>query len=328
MDSTELTEISNCADMSYQFQDISDSEMNDNKLIIKTSTKKGVTSKITKKKSSKKNTNNKNKQKFIIEDDDENIENNSNNFNIIEVLYNTIKNDSNHKLIFEIFLKNPYKKLKKREIEKRFGLKVALRNIDMTKIKNMDDIIEQAEYLPGDLQRDLRIFYDKYSKYGLIKEGTTDPNYYWAHNISEIEYEHIAKIKIPDRNIFKTNNERQEFIKKYDSRCQICLDPEKLAIDHWRPYKNYKIDNIGIAVLLCENCNNIHGDRDGSVFLKKYPSNINIINRWIEIEKNIRSNGFNPNKEDIITQNENIEHCYECLKNNGANFEKILEMKL
>jgi hypothetical protein len=229
-----------------------------------------------------------------------------------------------------------------------------------------------ATYLPGDLQRQVRTFYDKFNKYGLqrieldkkVKEKSiplskeqlqlllaakglstvgkkqelvqrlkADGNQAKAENeendqnveddeedeekqenvtyiwrpISEDEYNWInGQPKVP-RNIFATEADRDAFLNKYDKKCEICGDTNRLAVDHWRAHSVYGIDTSDIAVLLCETCNNIHHNVDASKIMIKKQSDLKCVKNWINIEKRVREKGFMPNPADQLAQNQHIQ---------------------
>ncbi len=79
-----------------------------------------------------------------------------------------------------------------------------------------------------------------------------------------------------------------------------------MAVDHWRAHSIYNIDDVKIAVLLCEDCNNIHSNRDASRIMTKHKNDISVIQNWIKKEREIRDNGFEPNSEDKKAQDDNI----------------------
>lgn len=233
-------------------------------------------------------------------------------------------NTSQVGLIASLFDKNKNKKLSKRYIDKNYGLRWSFRNLTFVSIlvkkgdediycSSLDELISISDDIPGDVQRQLRIVYDKANKYGLIQEGSKKKNLSYTWNpINKCDCDNI----IPKcaRNIFKTPQESDHFINKdKKGKCECCganVKDEKtlrMAIDHWRAHSNYDIDDKLIAVLLCETCNNIHHNHDASVIAVKYKDNLKIITNWKNIELRIRKNGFPPNEEDIAMQKKNIE---------------------
>jgi hypothetical protein len=251
-------------------------------------------------------------------------------FNIISTLYNTSRAGTQDRILLNIFKKREYgTKIAKRLIEKEFGLTVALQNINVANITSIEDIVAQAENLPGDLQRQLRTFHDKYHKYGLGREGTGDSIRYFWNNMSNDEYNHIKGIVIPDRNIFKDNVTKQAFLDAHNNQCEICEGKTRLAVDHWRAYSVYGIDSEKIAVLLCETCNNIHHNYDASRIIKKHKHNIQFIKNWVKIETRIRENGFMPNATDAVDQNNAIDQVnFEFVAATGSPFQELLDMKI
>lgn len=219
-------------------------------------------------------------------------------------------------------------KIPKREIEKQFGLRCSLSQKISFPCLFLEDLISQSDYLPGDLQRILRSFYDKYSKYGLKKEGATkDIVYYWD-SISHEEYLLLTNKTIIHRNIFKTETERNKFIESKKTKCEICSGSVRLCIDHWRAFSVYNIDSTDIAVLLCEKCNNIHHNVDASKLIHHYKYNIKFIKKWITIEKSIRDKGYLPNETDAIIQNANIQFVFDYMKSEGIEYINLLKMKI
>jgi hypothetical protein len=112
------------------------------------------------------------------------------------------------------------------------------------------------------------------------------------------------------RNIFKTDLDRDAFVQSKEDKCELCeisSKEERLAVDHWRAHSVYNIDEQGIAVLLCETCNNIHHNYDASKCIVNNKDNIKYIKNWIKTEKKVREMGYLPNEEDLKTQGENIQ---------------------
>lgn len=253
------------------------------------------------------------------------------NFSILEELkINKFNNNNQNSIIFNIFYDNEYEyKISKRELETRFCLETILLNFEdnlFTETNNKKDFINKIinkTKIPGDVQLQIRIFYENNEKYGLKKIGNgKNIKYYWT-NISINDYIQKIDILYINRKIFTNIDERDEFIKNKKIKCEICGDNERLCIDHWRAFNCYKIDDKKIASLLCERCNNIHHNNDASVFIIKYIDNINIINNWINIEKRVRDAGFLPNEKDIIIQSNNAKYVYEYYKNNNIFIESL-----
>jgi hypothetical protein len=116
------------------------------------------------------------------------------------------------------------------------------------------------------------------------------------------------------RNIFKTELERDAFVQSKEDKCELCeisSKEERLAVDHWRAHSVYNIDEQGIAVLLCEKCNNIHHNYDASKCVVNNKDNIKYIKNWIKTEKKVREMGYLPNEDDLKTQYENIQKVTE-----------------
>jgi len=116
------------------------------------------------------------------------------------------------------------------------------------------------------------------------------------------------------RNIFKSDLERDAFVQSKEDKCELCeisSKEERLAVDHWRAHSVYNIDEQGIAVLLCETCNNIHHNYDASKCIVNNKNNVKYIKNWIKTEKKVREMGYLPNEEDLKTQGENIQKVIE-----------------
>ena len=222
--------------------------------------------------------------------------------------YSLIKNTrkgTQRRTLAEIFINRKVIWIPKREIEKIYGLKVALKDVDLSTINNMDDLLKQAKKIPGDLQRDIRTFYDKFCKYGLKREGVGKNLKYKWEPVNKYE----DFVKDCPRDLFKTTHDRYNFSKSKNFKCEVCGnggEGKRMAIDHWRAHSIYKIDDRKIAVYLCEKCNNIHHNYDAVKIALKYYKNIDIIEKWIEIELRIRNNGFMPNNNDKKKQIEGI----------------------
>tara|TARA_B110001469_G_scaffold49971_1_gene48621 strand:- start:1790 stop:2593 length:804 start_codon:yes stop_codon:yes gene_type:complete len=227
------------------------------------------------------------------------------------ILVKNIKPNTQKYILSIIFEKNKRQWLSKRYIEKEYGLRWSLRmlsDIDIKNISSIEELINKARDVPGDLQRNLRTFYDHYSKYGLEKKEKTRDNelmYKWNP---------ILKSKLEDivhpvtRNIFKTTEEIEIFKKSKNNECEMCIATPKdcktlrMAIDHWRAHSIYNIDDKKLAVLLCETCNNIHHNYDASKIPLKYKNDMEIVKKWVKKENEIRSNGFQPNESDRLRQ--------------------------
>jgi len=186
---------------------------------------------------------------------------------------------------------------------------------DWANIESNDDVNKALQKtflnndveLPGDVQRQLRTFKEKFHKYGLeCNNNDRTPIYTWNPKpISALD----TIISPAARNIFKNKKEKEQFKKEKKNICEICeTKADRMAIDHWRAHSTYNIDNKNIAVLLCETCNNIHKNYDASnIFVnKKYIDIYKCYKNWLKKEKEITDKGFSPNEEDKIQQKNNI----------------------
>lgn len=209
------------------------------------------------------------------------------------------------RLIAEIFNNQPHVGISKREVERQFAIRHMSKNIKYPIVINcIQDLLDILENAPGDLQRTLRTFFEKFSKYGLHKQGDGDDIVYTFNPIPKSECEAIVRPAL--RNIFKNKLERDGFIQSKGGKCQLCLSTERLAIDHWRAHSVYNIDDPKIAILLCEKCNNTHHNFDASHCIKKNKDLLSYLRNWIKIEKEIRGCGFQPNEVDLNTQRESM----------------------
>lgn len=208
--------------------------------------------------------------------------------------------------------------LSKRKSERIFVFRVMFKRVKFPYVANsIDEMIEDVDIdnPPGDVQRALRTFHDKFKGNGLLKEGKgSSLTYRWNPILNSHDKLIIS------RNLFKTEEARDAFIKLKNNICELCEKTfERMAIDHWRAYSEYYIDNILIAVLLCETCNNIHHNHDASVCIVKKKHNLKYIKNWISIESRIRID-FPPNENDLKTQKENIQQIKKYHKDLGIEY--------
>jgi hypothetical protein len=266
-----------------------------------------------------------------------------NQFSVIDHLMKCNNRDTQTNMIMELFAVHPYgTEIPKRQLEKLFCIKVMFKKVDLQSLCNellqyesidnnyaLECLSNKINDVPGDVQRSIRAFHDKYEKFGLKKRGKSSSIMYYWENISKADYDLANGAINVHRNIFKTDAEREAFICKKDKQCEICSSDIRLAIDHFRAYSVYKIDSPDIAVLLCETCNNIHHNYDASKILKHKKSDYHCIRNWIKIEKRIREMGYMPNEEDILTQNDMIELVDKYwIENKLPMMEELLQMKL
>ena len=99
---------------------------------------------------------------------------------------------------------------------------------------------------------------------------------------------------------------------KCDNKCEMCMTEDKLYGDHWRPHSVYNDTRDSNCVMLCGNCNNIKGNRNGS--------GIDILEKWfkdkgkwhtlyknfLKIEKRVTESGLEPNDNDKASINEKL----------------------
>lgn len=234
--------------------------------------------------------------------------------NEVYSLYENTVAGSQKRFIAEIFESRKYEWISKREVEAVYSLKFCFKNMDKTQKYTLDEILEFRNLqIPGDVQRQLRTFYDEFNKYGLEKREKSDlykeVSYKWNPILKEKTHTIIQPAL---RDIFKTKEKVEEFKKSKKGCCEMCGTSAKdneclrLAVDHWRAHSIYNIDSENIAVLLCEKCNNIHHNKDASQIALKYKSDMRIVTNWRNKELEIRSKGYMPNNADLQAQQENI----------------------
>jgi hypothetical protein len=235
-------------------------------------------------------------------------------------LLDYLKKGTQKYILGEIFNEQQGNLIFKRNIEKYQGLRWSLRklsDIDIKSISSIDELISQAEDVPGDLQRNIRLFYDTFRKYGMEKKEKDEdgPLSYKWNPILKSQLENI--VHPAARNLFKTQEQLDTFCASKNNKCEMCgktntdNDTLRMAIDHWRAHSVYNIDDDGIAVLLCETCNNIHHNYDASKIAYKYIDNIKLIKNWVKKEKEIRDLGFLPNESDLQKQKDIIKEITE-----------------
>jgi len=229
-------------------------------------------------------------------------------------LLDNCKKGTQKYILAEIFTENKHKPITKREVEKQLVLRWCFRDVNGDIKLTKDEMICKATNVPGDIQRDLRLFYNTFNKYGLKKiEKNKSSNSKLSYIWDPITVDKLKHIIHPEaRNIFKNRGDIDKFLDSRNYTCEICCacisdnKTLRLAIDHWRAHSTYNIDNPNIAVLLCEKCNNIHHNQDASKIAVKHKDNISYIKNWVKKEKEIRSAGYMPNDNDIKIQKQHI----------------------
>jgi len=213
-------------------------------------------------------------------------------------LNKTTKKETQLFTLAKIIEKNPI--IHKNMLESLFVIH-ELKKFGINNLNEIEEAVIQGKIkIPGDVQRQLRTFYKINQKYGLSYEKKI---YAWKP-ILEKDLECI--IRPAARNIFKTAEERIQFIKDKKYICEICeCKPDRGAIDHFRAHSIYNIDDKYIAVHLCEKCNNIHHNHDASILISKEKNNLTIIKNWIKIENRIKKK-CPPNETDLVQQKKNI----------------------
>jgi len=218
-------------------------------------------------------------------------------------------------IIAQIFEDNPNIWISSIEINTNFCLKWIYNQIIRQKLPlNIGDLLnlninDLSIKIPGDIQRQLRTFYNLHGHHGIEQtmiNGT--PHYRFDPNIIHIN------INYEPRNMpSESRNEVLEINNRICESCQQLTDQNIAHLrpcgDHWRSWDKYRgfpnISTIGNCVLLCSTCNNIKSNRSGIHLVRKGKCTME---RWKEIEKRITNNGFPPNTEEhneiqlILTQ--------------------------
>lgn len=236
----------------------------------------------------------------------------------------SVTDTSNQKnMITELILNNPNKPIPKRGIEKIFTSHFSMKELsdeDIKNIKSKNELIEKMGFIPGDVQRQVRSVVADLKKKG-YHITKTDKDIY----LYEPEKNAFAVPLNDQRHIFNDPNEKKAFIESHDGRCEFCGSKHSFEnphnIDHWRPYNRYHNSNQSNAVLLCEGCNQMHHDHDGSVLIKKLDAKHDSrkIENWIRIETRIRELGLYPNGDDIEYQERIVKKLYNELNEIGIN---------
>ena len=252
---------------------------------------------------------------------------------VIQRLLTETRRDTQNSILLDIFNRYGYNiPIPKRQLEKELGFSIAFKGAQFGKgivIHNLQDIMALATELPGDLQRSLRTFHDKFVSYGLQRDGDCENIRYCWRPITEDEFNWNRGVPIVPRNIFATDAERDAFVAQRNRKCEICGNSTRLAIDHWRAHSVYRIDTPNIAVLLCEQCNNIHHNFDASKILAKKKQDTQCVKNWISVENRIRIAGYMPNEDDIRTQNQIIDEVVDYYQTIlGYSFSDLAQMKL
>ena len=205
----------------------------------------------------------------------------------------------------------------KRQLEKLYTLRTAMSREIVFPFRieivanNDDELLKEVckilpNNIPGDVQRQVRTLFERFEQYGLEQsEIEGELMYTWGpKKKSDLE----LIVHPAARNIFKNEVEREKFIKLKNNKCELCENKkERMAIDHWRAHQIYNVDDIGIAVLLCETCNNIHHNFDASKCLVNNKDNIKYLKNWVKTEKRVRELGHIPNAEDLLMQQQNVQ---------------------
>jgi hypothetical protein len=115
-------------------------------------------------------------------------------FNIITKLLSECRKGTQTETLLQIYLKRGYcSPITKCEIEKVYWF-TTFKDVKFNGgiiINDIDQIVQMSRNLPGDVERQLRSFYDKYHAYGLQRDGEGDAIRYCWLPISEEEFDLI-----------------------------------------------------------------------------------------------------------------------------------------
>ena len=228
-------------------------------------------------------------------------------------------------LIMEYILSNPNRVLSKREIEKNYTLTWCMKDLTDEQIKcvsSKEELIKICGNVPGDVQRQLRTAVKTLRKKGFfINKHNESKNEYLYEPEKNTNIEAI----VDHRDIFYDADEKEAFIKSHNSMCELCGSihsfDNPFNIDHWRPHAVYNTSAKENAVLLCQNCNQLHHDHDGIVLIRKLDSicGAERIMNWIRIETRIRQFGLHANDNHIKDQEIVINKLYKDLNERDIN---------
>jgi hypothetical protein len=206
-------------------------------------------------------------------------------------------------LIAKVFERNPNKEMTGQYVNTWYSL-LHMRTQYLSKHPNVPnptvkDLLENVDDVkaPGDVQRQLRTFYEKHQQHGIKQRKIKrSPIYKYDPTIMHGNMKYPPRcfsIKIKEALKSKTHN-----------KCEICGDMGEVA-DHWRPWsKNKDNPNItteGNAVWLCEKCNLIKKDHPSIRLVERKRCTYS---KWTEINNRITKNGFPANDEETRIVNE------------------------
>lgn len=231
-----------------------------------------------------------------------------------------IKDDHNKNsycyLIGEIFENNQNVSIKPKDLNREYLLNSLIIKCEKN---NMDDktleyfkiikkfIKEKNISIPGDVQRNVRTFFNKHKNHGLEKKNNE-----YIYNpilINNIKNNDIAPRTFPNEFMLSK-------IKKIKGACEMCKDDStKLFGDHWRPHSIYNDSSNYNCIMLCEKCNNTKSNKYGSgiyILYKWFTTKGKcdfLYNNFIKIEERINKNGLYPNEEDKKSINNILIEC-------------------
>lgn len=220
-------------------------------------------------------------------------------------------------IIAEIFENNPNKKISSTQLNNQYTLRYILnqcikKGMNDENVEKFKEIInfcvEKEITIPGDVQRQPRTFLKKHLNHGLerfeekikIKKKKKKKVFfrYTPIKLNSIKNEKIATRSFSNDLILKKCDECK-------NTCEMCMTKNvKLYGDHWRPHSVYNDSRDDNCVMLCIECNNAKGNRNGS--------GIDILRKWFEekgewrtlyrnfikIEKRVNKSGLYPNDID------------------------------
>ena len=164
------------------------------------------------------------------------------------------------------------------------------------------EIINDPRFaIPGDVQRQLRTFYDTHNKNGISFRFTgkgKSKEYYFEPSAE------VVTLTKPKRMF--TDEVKDIVRERCSNKCECCGNTEyEMCSDHWRSYHHYyeeypNITTEGNCVWLCETCNIIKKDRSAIHLVRKGKCSMDV---YETIEARITENGF-PISEEELADNE------------------------
>jgi hypothetical protein len=237
-------------------------------------------------------------------------------------------------IIADIFENKPNQIISSTDLNNEYSLRHLLnqcikKGMDDNSINEFKKIINFTTMnkisLPGDVQRQPRTFLSKHKNHGLerfekeIKENENENKNKKKKKKKKkkgvfFKYTPILLNNIKDDKMAARTFSNELMLKKCDkckNKCEMCMKKNvKLYGDHWRPHSVYNDTRDSNCVMLCIECNNAKGNKNGS--------GIDIVRKWfkekgkwqtlyknfLKIEKRINKAGLEPNNKDKASINE------------------------